>query len=132
MGGPWAAGVLRHAEDVDGPALDLDGEQRVELGGPDRVHHEEVDGQYLCRPGAKEASPALTMAMSRLEARSRRQVPSVPARPQRPVRGLAPGLGNPLGSCADIEIVAARSLIKNELVRSALHERQIVTSVPAG
>ena len=62
--------MLGQAKDADGPALDLDGEEDVELGEPDGVDNKEVHCQYPCRLRAQEPCPALATAGSRPEAGS--------------------------------------------------------------
>jgi len=46
--------VIGDPEDVDYSALELDDEQRIELGELDRVHDEEVGGQDAARLGGEE------------------------------------------------------------------------------
>jgi hypothetical protein len=52
--------MIGDPEDVDYAALELDDEQRIELGEPDGVHDEEVGRQDAARLGGEELLPGST------------------------------------------------------------------------
>ena len=59
--------MIGDTEDVDYAALELDDEQRIELGETDRVHDEEVGSQDALGLGGEEVLPGWPTARSRSE-----------------------------------------------------------------
>jgi hypothetical protein len=49
--------MIGDPDDVDYAALELDDEQRIELGEPDGVHDEEVGGRDAARLGDEQLPP---------------------------------------------------------------------------
>ncbi len=62
---PCPARAIGAAGEVDATAADLDPEEHIELGQPDRIHHEEVNCQDLIGVLANEFAPAALAAARR-------------------------------------------------------------------
>ena len=64
LGNKEAGRMIGDPEDVHHSALELDDEQRIELGELDGVHDEEVGGQDAARLGGEELLPGRSTARS--------------------------------------------------------------------
>src|SRR5262249_25312057 len=124
---PGLVGAVGAAGQVNATAADLDEEEEVEPGHPDRVDAEEVTGQHLVGVLADELAPGALAALG-----SRRQVVATEHLADGEVGALVPKLQQLARDATVAPACVLSCQLQNELVELAVSGSLAAWSSPGG